>query len=203
MAGALAAWGGAGDAWRSVLYALMLALYCLLLAGPWLFVARRAGWRALGLREVPPRELGIVLPLFGLSLLSMAVANGTVALLSGGFDNPQMDILSEEVLAGPVDLVVLLVLMAGLAPLAEEILFRGMIYPLLRKRFAPRAAIVTSAGLFSVAHLIPMLVPGLFAIGLFLAYLRERSGSIWPGVLLHALHNGVTVTIVYITLQMV
>jgi len=43
---------------------------------------------------------------------------------------------------------------------------------------------------------VPLLMPGLFVVGLLLAYLRERSGSIWPGVALHALQNGTALLLI-------
>jgi uncharacterized protein len=55
---------------------------------------------------------------------------------------------------------------------------------------------VLNAALFAAAHVVTLLLPGLFVVGLFLAYLRERSGSIWPSVLLHALQNGVALLLI-------
>ena len=78
-----------------------------------------------------------------------------------------------------------------LPPLAEEVLFRGFIFKGIRSRlsFVPTALIVSL--LFALAH--GQLNVGLdvFALSLVLCYLREKSNSLWPGILLHALKNAV------------
>ena len=50
---------------------------------------------------------------------------------------------------------------------------------------------VLSSLLFAIAHLDPGSFAVLFIIGLALAFLRWRTNSLWPGILLHAINNGV------------
>jgi hypothetical protein len=66
----------------------------------------------------------------------------------------------------------------------------------MRRDLGPALAILLNAAVFALVHVIPQLLPGLFVIGLILAYLRERSGSIWPGVLYHVLQNGVALLVI-------
>jgi uncharacterized protein len=54
--------------------------------------------------------------------------------------------------------------------------------------------------LFALVHFIPILIPGLFWVGFVLAWVRERSGSIVPGIVLHALQNGLVVWAIYAVL---
>jgi membrane protease YdiL (CAAX protease family) len=77
-----------------------------------------------------------------------------------------------------------------LAPLAEEIAFRGYLLSALRTRFPPRMAIVASSVLFACMHLDPVRFPAVLFLGLFLGWLAWRSGSIWPAVAAHAVNNG-------------
>jgi membrane protease YdiL (CAAX protease family) len=76
------------------------------------------------------------------------------------------------------------------APVIEELLFRGFLYaPLLRARGAA-LAIVGTGLLFGLMHAAdPISVPPLAAMGLILAWLRGRSGSLWPCILAHAGNN--------------
>ena len=85
-----------------------------------------------------------------------------------------------------------LVLFVAIAPCVEEILFRGLGQSLLR-RFGPVAAIVLVGLFFGVWHglLIALLV--LVPFGWGLAYLRERTDSIYPGIAVHALFNAVAI----------
>jgi membrane protease YdiL (CAAX protease family) len=172
-------------------YTLGSGIYLLLIAGVYLFAARRAGWAALGLRQANLLDYLLVLPLYVLGTIGLVAANLIVVQLTGIQENPQVDALSGGQALSPTQLFMLLILVAGLAPLAEELFFRGMLYPLLRRRLGPAAAISINAGLFALAHFIPILLPGLFIIGLALAYLRERSGSIWPCVLYHVIQNSI------------
>ncbi len=79
-----------------------------------------------------------------------------------------------------------------LAPLAEEIVFRGAILrALLHTRWSPLAAIAVSALLFGAAHLNPAQFPHAFVIGMLLGWMYWRTGSILPGVAYHWANNSI------------
>ncbi len=84
-----------------------------------------------------------------------------------------------------------------IAPLVEEIFFRGFLFAGLKKRFAWTKAMLISSGLFALLHLRLLAVPPIFILGLIFAYLYQKSGSIWPGVLIHALVNALAVIWVF------
>jgi sodium transport system permease protein len=80
--------------------------------------------------------------------------------------------------------------------LCEELFFRGLVLTGLR-RLGVWPAIVTCALLFGVAHSsVYRLIPTFF-IGLLLSWLVWKTGSVWTGVLAHALNNGIAATLVY------
>jgi membrane protease YdiL (CAAX protease family) len=201
--GLVAAFGlEAGDSLVSpALYLVGVGIYLAAVAGVYLFAARRAGWGALGLRGAPWPNFALVGPLFIVEVLALAAVNSLVGLLAGGFENPQVDAITGGQPIGPTELAMLLLLVAGLVPFAEELFFRGMVYPVMRRRFGAPAAIALNAAFFSLAHVIPVLLPGLFVVGLLLAYLRERSGSIWPSVCLHALQNSLAMISIAVALS--
>jgi membrane protease YdiL (CAAX protease family) len=95
------------------------------------------------------------------------------------------------------DLLWLILAGAVLAPIVEEFLFRGLLYRYLRKRRSRTFAIVLTAGLFAVAHLVPTLIPSLFVFGIFLAWVVERYGSLYPAMALHSLNNLTSILVVY------
>jgi uncharacterized protein len=80
------------------------------------------------------------------------------------------------------------VVVALLAPFVEELTFRGVGYSLLL-RFGRRAAIVLVGVAFGLAHGLVQGLPPLIVFGTSLAYLRSRTGSVYPGMILHALYN--------------
>lgn len=77
---------------------------------------------------------------------------------------------------------------ALLAPAVEELTFRGLGYTLL-ERFGRRTAIVLVGIAFGLAHGLVQALPPLVVFGMCLAYLRSRTGSVYPGMILHALYN--------------
>jgi hypothetical protein len=146
----------------------------------------------VGWVPVPNKTLLLVPLLLLLALAGMIVINLSLAYLSGGtFENPQVEALTGGSALEPLTLVVLLLLVAVVVPVVEELFFRGMIYPLLRYRWGAGVAIGVSAAIFAAFHFVPLLMPALFFVGLILGYLREQSGSVLPGVLLHAMQNGI------------
>lgn len=179
-----------------LVYAVGLGIYLTAMGGIYALVGRRAGGDALGLR--PPDRLSLLLvpPLFVAGIMALALVNAAVGLLIGGFENPQVEALTGGAALAPAEVILLLILVAGVVPFAEELFFRGLVYPLMRRDLGPALAIPLNAAVFALVHVIPQLLPGLFVIGLILTYLRERSGSIWPGVLYHALQNGLALLLI-------
>ena len=77
-----------------------------------------------------------------------------------------------------------------LAPVTEELLYRGLGYSLL-ERFGPVASIGLTGLLFAAAHGLLAGLPILWFFGSALAWLRARTGSIYPAIAVHALFNGI------------
>ena len=91
--------------------------------------------------------------------------------------------------AGATMTAIIIVRACVLAPLGEELLFRGALYTWLRQRVAARVAIPVSAAAHAAIHGFPAVLPLAFAIGLGFGWVRERSGSIVPVIIVHTLHN--------------
>jgi sodium transport system permease protein len=84
----------------------------------------------------------------------------------------------------------LLLLLALLPAVCEELLFRGFVLQGLRRAGGGGGALLGSACLFGLAHLDPGRLLLTLGAGLLLAGLVLRGGSLWPAMLLHVLHNG-------------
>lgn len=76
-----------------------------------------------------------------------------------------------------------------IAPLFEEWICRGFLFGSLRERFGLRKACLLSALFFGVLHLQPVPALNAFFLGLVLAWVYARTGTLWAPVLLHAVHN--------------
>lgn len=82
-------------------------------------------------------------------------------------------------------------LLISLTPaIYEELAFRGVIQSGLEHVVSVREAWLIQAALFSVLHLSPVIFPTHFLMGLAFGWIRLKTGSIYPGVLMHALWNG-------------
>ena len=80
------------------------------------------------------------------------------------------------------------VVVALLAPFVEELTFRGLGFTLLA-RFGRWPAIVLVGLAFGLAHGLVKALPPLVVFGMCLAYLRSRTASVYPGMILHAGYN--------------
>jgi membrane protease YdiL (CAAX protease family) len=76
------------------------------------------------------------------------------------------------------------------APFVEELLFRGLGYGLLRQFVGPWPAILVTGLAFGLAHGLVLGLPVLSVFGITLGWLRWRTGSVYPGMVVHALFNG-------------
>jgi len=89
-----------------------------------------------------------------------------------------------------------LLLLTGLAlapGVCEELTFRGFVLNGVLRSHRVGGAIFISALLFAAVHLNPIQFPNALVLGLLLGLLAVRSGSILPGILFHAIHNGISV----------
>jgi uncharacterized protein len=82
------------------------------------------------------------------------------------------------------------VLIATLVPVIEELLFRGLGYSLLRP-FGRTFAIVASGIAFAAAHGLVEAFPLLAGLGIGLAFIRERTASVYPCIVLHGVFNAI------------
>lgn len=78
-----------------------------------------------------------------------------------------------------------------LAPIAEEIIFRGVLYPALRQRGHPQVALIVSSLLFAVIHSNAMTFLPLFLFAMLLVWLVERTDGLIASIAAHAVFNSV------------
>ncbi len=87
-------------------------------------------------------------------------------------------------------------LVVAVAPaVLEEIMFRGMLQGRLLALLGTRAGLVTTAAAFALCHGMPAVLPIHLALGLYLGWLRQRAGSLLPGMLMHFTYNGAIVVL--------
>jgi membrane protease YdiL (CAAX protease family) len=104
----------------------------------------------------------------------------------------QQDIIGEFPRTTP-GIILFVILAVVLAPLFEEIFFRGFLFRGFSSSWGWVTGACVSAAIFGIAHLqLDVFVP-LFALGLALAWVYKRTGSLWTSIAFHALFNGLSV----------
>jgi hypothetical protein len=84
-----------------------------------------------------------------------------------------------------------------LAPVAEELLFRGALYGWLRRRLTAPTAVIMTALPFAFAHPLPVLWPAALCFGIVAAAFRERSGNLTPVIAIHVVNSVALIAVSY------
>ncbi len=133
----------------------------------------------------------------------VAICGGLgTALLAGIYTEALRGVVPRELLESMVvfdsscDWVVLYLWIAVAPAIMEELLFRGVMMGAYRGVMGPGLALMVTSLMFMGLHAMPIVFPVLLVVGLVLGYLRLRSGSVYPCILLHFVHNAVVVTLV-------
>jgi membrane protease YdiL (CAAX protease family) len=99
------------------------------------------------------------------------------------------DVLAEQLKIAPLTTLGLLLAGALVAPVCEEVFFRGFLLPGIARSMAVWLAIIVSSLLFGVAHADLGTLAPLVVIGLLLGLVRYKTRSLWPSIFLHTLNN--------------
>lgn len=128
------------------------------------------------------------------AVLTLGVGWGFVELLVRGAGFIRLDNLELLRARGytPMWLALLYVLYPAIV---EEVAFRGIIQPRLASILSRREAVVVTAAVFAIVHIV-IAVPQ-FVLGLCCGWIRDKSDSLWPAIVLHGLHNAGTLLIAY------
>jgi membrane protease YdiL (CAAX protease family)/uncharacterized RDD family membrane protein YckC len=150
--------------------------------------------RQLGLRRFARSALGLAAVTY--------VAYLVFAVVYNAFVHPEQEDITRELGfdEGGFGAVAAGALVVAAAPLSEEIFFRGFMYGGLRRRLPVWAAAVTAGAVFGLLHYTGSdsigVVPQLAVLGVLLAWLYERTGSLWPPIILHVVNNALALVVV-------
>ena len=183
--------------------AVTVVTQSLVLAGACAWLAGRGSWswRLFGAARPAARHVGIGLA----GGLGAFVVSGTVIVTGnavfGPLDEAGQALLETEMLSGTA-LVFTVLAASVLAPLLEELTFRGVLFQAVGRRTSWVVGAVVSSAVFAVVHgevLLPLQVESLvygvalFAVGFVLAVVFHRSRSLVAAMVAHATFNGVQI----------
>lgn len=170
-------------------------------------IIRWAGVRRQRIGIVKPKwiDAGYALVAYGLYFLTYLAVVIVAQMFLTGVDFEQEQQIGFEAAYSTAALLMSFASLVILPPIAEEIMFRGFLFTSLRAKFNFWLATVITSILFGIAHLqfgsdAPLLwvaAIDTFVLSCFLCYLRERTGSLWPPILLHAIKNCIAFIILF------
>ena len=132
--------------------------------------------------EVSGKTIGLSIPLIVAGMLFINLCSEFLGLPD----------LMQDTFHGMSRNVFGIISIAIMAPLVEELLFRGAIQGyMLRKGMKPLHAILIASAIFGIVHMNPIQIPFAFAIGMIFGWLYYRTGSVVPGIVGHFINNSI------------
>lgn len=197
----LMSWLLASSVGGLLLNSVMYLVALLLLLEPYRYfkgLAWRDMLKIVGLDK--PFRANMVLWAVGMFLVSLLVAGLLAELIQSVIPGVNMDEAQDTGFNGASGLLGLTAAFLALvvvAPLLEEAIFRGFLYGQLRKYSGAITSSLLVSLTFGAVHLQFNVAVVTFVLSLFMCYLREKFDSIWPGVLVHVLKNGLAFALLF------
>lgn len=179
---------------------------------PYLVRGQKVSRKLLGIDRLPSwTDIGLAPVGYITYLISTTVVMGVVVALISGFPATQTQDIGFQTLGSQLDNLLAFLTLVVLAPIAEELLFRGYLYGKLKSHTPTIIAAIAASLLFAFVHLQWDVQNGMlvftqfnvavdvFVLSLVLCALRSLTGSIWAGVLLHMIKNGIAYYILFIS----
>lgn len=154
------------------------------------------GWAGVGFAWIDRRWLlrAVALGLF--SVPALMVIRALTQPIFGPASGPALPLSPEQALGEPVYFLTMILGITMLSPIMEEIVFRGLLFGWLRRRFGLWHSGALAAVAHATIHFDIGALPGLLVLFVFLAWIYEYSESLWVPSIIHGVHNFVVLQLV-------
>ncbi|MBZ5698630.1 MAG: CPBP family intramembrane metalloprotease [Acidobacteriia bacterium] len=164
----------------------------------YLFVMLRARTPAPFWPEIGWRKLRLGVQTFRASAMQCLSGGAMLALVvsfASGFLNPQSRLPIEQILQARISVALFAVLGVLVAPLVEETIFRGFLYPVIARRLGIAAGVIVTGILFGSMHAAQLWggwgqIALLILVGIVLTWVRARTGTVAASYFVHLGYNG-------------
>ena len=169
---------------------------------PWKLIKLKTTRDELGLRGLPTwtdilmAPLGLIVTMFGAGILMLIMK-----WLIPGINLEQEQDVGFNNLIGRAEMIEGFIALVIIAPIAEELIFRGWLYGKLRARMTAVSAIIICSALFGILHGQWNVGITVFAMSVVMCLIRELTGTIWSGILVHMLKNGIAFYLLYVVMM--
>jgi membrane protease YdiL (CAAX protease family) len=178
------------------IYLLMLAI---VVGVPIILWKKKLLLEDLGLdRLLTWKDLGLAPIAFILYFIGSALLIYVVSQVFSGFDMNQQQPVGFENISQRYEYLLAFFTLVVVAPVAEEVLFRGYLYGKLRGIMPLWIAAVFTSLLFAAIHLQWNVAVDVFVLSIIMCLLREVTGSIWAGIVVHIIKNGIAFYLLFI-----
>jgi len=150
-------------------------------------------WPSIGWREMRPGAGKIRDS--ALQFLAGGAVLAIVVSFAGGFLNSKGTLPIEELLKARVSILLFGILGVLVAPLVEETIFRGFLYPVIARRLGIAAGVAITGTLFGLMHAAQLWggwgqIALLILVGVVLTWVRARTGTVAASYFVHLGYNG-------------
>jgi membrane protease YdiL (CAAX protease family) len=199
VAGALKGWisqATLNTLFSILIYAITLAI---VIGLPWLIHHYKTSRSDVGLVRLPSwvdiwlAPTGLVIYFIFSAILILIATH-----LFPSFNVDQAQDIGFSGLSQKYEYILAFLTLVVVAPVAEEVLFRGYLYGKLRRHVPIWAAILATSILFGAIHGAWNVAIDTFALSVVLCILREMTGNVWASILLHMMKNGIAFYILFI-----
>jgi membrane protease YdiL (CAAX protease family) len=171
---------------------------------PWKLAKSKTTRDELGLRGLPTWTDILLAPVGFIVFMIVAVI--LVAILQAIFPginwNESQDVGFSNLISSS-DFVLAFISLVVVAPVAEELIFRGWLYGKLRAKIPAIPAMLVVSILFGIVHGQWNVGVTVFVMSIAMCTLREITGTIWGGILIHILKNGIAFYFLYVNPMMI
>ncbi|MFV0485151.1 MAG: lysostaphin resistance A-like protein [Candidatus Saccharimonadales bacterium] len=185
----------------STIYSALVYVLCLFFVVfvPWKLVKMKTNRDELGLTGLPTWTDILLSPVgFFVYFILSAILLALFASLMPGVDWNQSQDVGFQNLISTSDKILAFIALVVIAPIAEEIIFRGWLYGKLRGRMPAWLSIILVSALFGFMHGQWNVAVNVFCMSVVMCLMREITGTIWSSMLLHMIKNGVAFYFLFI-----
>lgn len=194
------------SATTQTVYSAVIYVLCLIITifVPWKIAHDKTTRDELGLRGAPTWTDILLAPIGFIVFMFAAVALVAVmqALLLGIDWSQEQNVGFNSILSNS-DFVLAFISLVVVAPIAEEIIFRGWLYGKLRAKIPAIPAMILVSILFGIVHGQWNVGVTVFVMSLAMCTIREITGTIWGGILIHMIKNGLAFYLLYVNPAMI
>ena len=175
----------------------------IVIGAPWLWLRRRTTPRELGIQRSLSWQDFLLAPfaIVGYLLLSVGLV-WLATVFMPWIDFEQEQNVGFDQLASRYEYILAFLTLVVIAPIAEELLFRGYLYGKVRRIMPMWLGVLLISIAFGAAHGQWNVAIDTFALSVAMCCLREYTGTIWAGVLVHMIKNGLAYFVLFVAPHM-